>query len=149
MKGLKLNQTIETLKGKGRITKFEEDGLTIDLGDENEVREEFILYSDLGIQIIRSLIDEMEYNDTGDYYYDAHAFNTNNDEVCYIPTLAETLDEVYSYNELEKECEEWASDNSEYMKEENITVGELTQRVWDVSSGEFPSTILEGFLLWD
>lgn len=87
-----------------------------------------------------------EYKDTMDSngyaYFNQEAFLNQPDEVCYIPESAENLSETFSFNDLEKECEEWAKDNSDYMVEANITIGELVQNLFENIEWTFPSTFL-------
>ena len=79
-------------------------------------------------------------------YFDREAFLNNPDEVCYIPESAEDLTETFSFNDLFKECEEWAENNPDYMTESNITVGELVENLFNNIEWTFPSTYLDGLV---
>jgi len=91
-----------------------------------------------------------EYQDTmetnGYAYFNKEAFLNQPDEVCYIPESGEDLEDTYSFNDLFKECEEWANDNLDYMVEANITIGELVENLFQNIEWTFPSTFLEGLI---
>lgn len=81
------------------------------------------------------------------YYKDYNAFINKESNICYIPENADSLEEVFTYNNLFELCEEWANDNLDYMEENNITVGELTENMFETLSWEFPSTFLDQLIL--
>lgn len=91
---------------------------------------------------LEKLKETMLYN--GYSYFDTEAFNNKSDKICYIPENAETIEDCYNYEKLEREVEVWATNNPDFLVEYNLSIRDLVVNLYCNIAWEFPSTWLEG-----
>lgn len=77
------------------------------------------------------------------FFKDYDAFLNRPLEICYIPENAESLDEAFTYLDLEYEVETFIESNPEYLIEHEITAEDLLNSMFEILSWEIPSTYLE------
>lgn len=101
------------------------------------------LTTDFNLELnnFETIKNTMDFN--GCYWANDAEFLAKSKNPCYIPENAETLQDVYSYIDLQKAVEEWAQDNPDYLIEHETTTESILINMYENLSWESPSTFLD------
>lgn len=90
------------------------------------------------LQEIKKTMDSTEYA-----WFNSDEFMAKSKNPCYIPENAETLQDVYSYADLQKAVENWVQYNPDYLTEHETTIEAIVLNMYENLTWEFPETFLD------
>lgn len=76
-------------------------------------------------------------------YKDYNAFREKSKDICYIPENAESLEDAFTYSDLRNEVVIWLQTNPDYLKQNNTSIENTLNCMFECLSWEFPSTFLD------
>lgn len=108
----------------------------------------FILHVDFySVDNFQRLIDVIEQHELMDFngycHYNNDNFHNQNDKPCYIPENAEDRDDVFNYQQLIEQVNNWVKDNQWYVDKHETDAESILESMFTDLSWEHPSTFLE------
>lgn len=90
---------------------------------------------------LRTICDTLDTN--GYAYFDRAEFNNKSDKPCYVPENADDVDDIYNYQSMLVEVNEWVENNPNYLTDNGLTVEDLLENIYNSLVWENLSTYLE------